>query len=310
MSTTANRAGISHAHSLVSAGKVNKGTWDFSAEDGNKLLGPNGDDWTNYAKWFLGVHPDQPDKTKAHYGYPFGKNGEVYRNAVISAKGRAAQQGATEVEAACSSLLDAIDGKKSAQARAYSVLDIKSVNEEQRTFEGIASTPSVDRMDDIVDPAGAMFKLPTPMLWQHGKGSITDPVGWITDAKVTPSGITIRGQVAKPGPDYPQQLRDDLQKAWVMIRDKIVRGLSIGFNPIESEPIKGSFGSKYTKWELLEVSAVAIPANQDASIQTIKSLDTKQRAASGKCADRVVRLVSPGVSGKPKPGVFRLPKTT
>lgn len=91
MSTKVNSAGVSHAHSLVDAGKINRGSWSFSAEDGNKLLGPNGDDWANYSKWFLATHPDETEKTKNYYGYPFGKNGEVYRNAVISAKGRASQ---------------------------------------------------------------------------------------------------------------------------------------------------------------------------------------------------------------------------
>jgi hypothetical protein len=57
------------------------------------------------------------------------------------------------------------------------------------------------------------------------------------------------------------------------------------------------------KWLWLELSAVTIAANQSASIQTIKSLDTQQRAATGQTLQRVVRL-SPGASGSretPKP---------
>jgi HK97 family phage major capsid protein len=45
----------------------------------------------------------------------------------------------------------------------------------------------------------------------------------------------------------------------------------------------------------LELSAVTIPANADANIQTIKSYDDQQRAASG--AGVVVRLNPPGASG-------------
>jgi len=119
--TKVNKAGVDNAHALVDAGKVNKGTWDFSAEDGNKLLGAGGDDWAAYGKWMLATHPSAKEGTKDYYGYPFGKGGEVYRNAIISAKGRAAQQGADDVRAACSALLDKIDGKQddsSAQARA------------------------------------------------------------------------------------------------------------------------------------------------------------------------------------------------
>jgi HK97 family phage prohead protease len=309
MSTKLNTAGVANAHSLVMQGKVNTGTWDFTAEDGNKLLGPNGDDWANYGKSFLATHPNQPSMTKAHYGYPVSKNGEVYRNAVVSAKGRAAGQGAAEVEAACSSLLDMMDKKsgqpavaKDAQCvRAYSLLEIKSIDEDQRTFEGIATTPSTDRMDDIVEPMGAQFTLPIPMLWQHGRGSISDPVGQITSARATSSGIYVKGQMQKPAADYPQTLRDDLNKAWVLVRDKLVRGLSIGFNSLESEPIKGSFGNRYTKWDWLELSAVTIAANQDASIQTVKSLALIERGITP------VRVVK-GIPLGPKPGVFRLPK--
>ena len=38
--------------------------------------------------------------------------------------------------------------------RAYSTIDIKAMNEDngKRTFSGIASTPSTDRMGDIVEP--------------------------------------------------------------------------------------------------------------------------------------------------------------
>jgi hypothetical protein len=191
--------------------------------------------------------------------------------------------------------------------KAYSLFELKSINEEERTFEGIATTPQVDRTEDIVEPMGAEFTLPLPMLWQHGKGSIPDPIGQIIEARAMPSGIKIKGQMLKPGADYPQQLREDLNKAWVLVRDKIVRGLSIGFKPLESEPIKGTFGTKYTKWSWLELSPVAIPANAGATIQTVKSYDT-QRASSGEPAHRVVRLPSPGVTGKSKAGVVRLPK--
>ena len=38
--------------------------------------------------------------------------------------------------------------------RAWSVLTVKSVDAEQRTIEGIATTPTVDRIGDIVEPLG------------------------------------------------------------------------------------------------------------------------------------------------------------
>lgn len=107
---TLNGAGRSYASSLVSGGKVDKSdAWSFSAADGDKWLGPNGDDWTNYGKHFMGIHGDQPEKTKGHYGYPFAKGETVYRAALTAISQRAGQQSDTEIGDAASALLKKID---------------------------------------------------------------------------------------------------------------------------------------------------------------------------------------------------------
>lgn len=174
--------------------------------------------------------------------------------------------------------------------RAYSVLDIKSVNEETRTIEGIATTPSTDRMDDIVDPMGATFTLPLPFLRHHKSDQ---PVGHVTHASPTPDGIQVRVQFVKA--DEPPVLKERLDLAWAEVKTKLVRGLSIGFSPIEVADIKGTFGRRFLKWAWLELSAVTIPANQDATITMIRSVDTRDRAASGTGPAGVARP-SAGVS--------------
>lgn len=185
--------------------------------------------------------------------------------------------------------------------RAYSLLEIKSVDEAARVIEGLATTPETDRMGDIVEPRGAEFTLPLPLLWQHDAGS---PIGHVIDAKVTDEGIWIRAQIESD--ENPGSLKDLLDKAWGAIKKKLVRGLSIGFRAIESQDIKGTWGQRFTRWDWLELSAVTIPANAGASIQTIKSHDFGLQAASGQRQHAVVRLgTSPGASGgnntKPKP---------
>lgn len=180
--------------------------------------------------------------------------------------------------------------------RAYSAIEIKAVDEEKRILTGIATTPSPDRGDDIVEPGGAVFKLPIPFLWQHNHDQ---PVGHVIGAAVTDKGIEVTIQVAST--DEPGVLQDLLNMAWQSIKKRLVRGLSIGFAPLESANIDGTWGRRFIKWEWLELSAVTIPMNADASIQTIKSIDAKQRAASGQDAARVVRLKSlPGASGNTK----------
>jgi HK97 family phage major capsid protein/HK97 family phage prohead protease len=178
--------------------------------------------------------------------------------------------------------------------RAHSIFEIKAVHEDERVIEGIATTPETDRMGDVVDPKGATFRLPVPLLWQHDS---SQPIGHVERAKVSDDGITIRARLAKI--DDPGKLKDRLDEAWQSIKSGLVRGLSIGFRATEDpKPIKGTFGLLFDSWELLELSAVTVPANASASITAIKSADQKQRAALGKNAV-VVRLdSSPGASGQ------------
>jgi HK97 family phage major capsid protein/HK97 family phage prohead protease len=156
--------------------------------------------------------------------------------------------------------------------RAYSLLTVKSVDDDQRIIEGIASTPEPDRQGDIMDPKGAMFSLPLPLLYQHRQG---EPIGHVIAATVTDAGIEVRAQIAKG-------VLPEIDKAWALIKAGLVRGLSIGFRMKEAAFIKDTGGYRVTKWDWLELSAVTIPANADANIQTIKSLDAEHLAASGR----------------------------
>ena len=48
--------------------------------------------------------------------------------------------------------------------RAYSILEIKTVSDDQRIITGTATTPSPDRVGDVVEPLGVKFKNPLPLL--------------------------------------------------------------------------------------------------------------------------------------------------
>lgn len=174
-------------------------------------------------------------------------------------------------------------------SRAYSTLTIKAVDDEQRLITGIASTIQADRDGDILEPKGAEFKLPMPLLWQH---DATQPIGHVTKAKVTADGIEITASIAKI--DTPGRLKDRIDEAWQAMKAGLTKGFSVGFKPRESARIENSFGYRFSKWLWLETSVVTIPANADASILSIKALDTQVRAASGQ-RPRVPS--TPGVSG-------------
>lgn len=160
--------------------------------------------------------------------------------------------------------------------RAYSLFDhVKTVDEEQRLIEGLASTPELDRQGDVVVPEGASFTLPMPLLWQH---QADQPIGTILSATVTRAGIKIRAQIAKDV-GLPE-----IDRAWKLIKSGLVRGFSIGFKVLEAEPLNPKEpwgGQRFLKWLWLETSAVTIAANASATISSIKSLDAAQRAQSG-----------------------------
>jgi HK97 family phage prohead protease len=149
------------------------------------------------------------------------------------------------------------------QTKSWSTLEIKSIDESTRIIKGIASTPSTDRAGDIVEPKGARFTLPIPLLSQHDHGA---PIGMVKSARVTDAGIEIEAEIPKnSGLGY-------VEKAWGQIKSGLVRGLSIGFRATKAEPIKGG-GYRFKEWLWLELSAVTIPCNADASIISIKRFD-------------------------------------
>ena len=184
--------------------------------------------------------------------------------------------------------------------RAYSLLEIKAVDEDARTIEGIATTPEPDRVGDIVEPLGAQFKNPLPLLWQHRHDS---PVGSAVFGKPTKAGIPFKATIAKV--DESGVLKDLLDLAWQSVKARLVRGVSIGFRSLE-HAYMDTGGIRFVSTEIMELSLVTIPANASATISSIKSLDHEQRAASGQSLLPVVRVTSPGASGsnptpKPKP---------
>lgn len=180
--------------------------------------------------------------------------------------------------------------------KAYSTLVIKAVDEDAREITGIASTPGTDRMDDVVEPSGAEFSLPIPLLWQHRHA---EPIGQVVRAKITEKGIEVVARLVAPTADMPAAMTARLQEAWHSIKTGLVRGLSIGFNPKEYS-FMDSGGVHFLKWDWTELSAVTIPANADATITSIKSFDQEQRAALGTKAAPVVRVAPAGASAKVK----------
>ncbi len=179
--------------------------------------------------------------------------------------------------------------------RAYSILQVKSVDDAQRIIRGIATTPETDRQGDVVVPTGVKFKNPMPLLWQHDS---TKPVGTVKFDKPTDKGITFEARIADI--QEPGTLKDRLDEAWQSVKSGLVSAVSIGFRVLDGDyEVMKTGGLRFLSTEVMELSLVTIPANASANITQIKSIDSKLLAASGRKASRVVRIghPTPGASG-------------
>ena len=179
--------------------------------------------------------------------------------------------------------------------RAYALLTVKSIDAERRMFAGIASTPELDRMGDIVDPNGCTFRNPLPLLLHHDQKL---PIGTVVLTK-TPKGILFEATlptIAEPG-----RLKDRVDEAWHSIKAGVITGVSIGFRLIDHAIQRlASGGHRLLKTEIWELSLVTIPANASATILTVKHLAAAARPA-------LVEYTQPRLAPKEAPRMKELP---
>lgn len=179
--------------------------------------------------------------------------------------------------------------------RAYSILDVKAQTEDDDFVyvEGIASTPTTDRMGDSVDPMGAKFATPMPLLWQHRHDM---PVGNMTLATPTKKGIPFTAQIPKI--KEAGTLKDRVDEAIHSIQYGLVKAVSIGFSILEGGyEVMDNGGLDIKSWEWLELSLVTIPANSEAVITAVKSADQASLSALGHKGN-LDDDSAPGVTGK------------
>jgi len=186
--------------------------------------------------------------------------------------------------------------------RAYSLIEVKSLDESKRVFRGWATTPDVDRVNDTINPLGAKFRNPLVLLHQHDSDR---PIGTVKFKKPTSSGIEFEAEipvVKEAGP-----LKDRVDTAWGEIKAGLVRAVSIGFRSVK-HAFKEDGGIDFQEVEIFELSTVSVPANASALITSVgksmdtatmavlKSFDTNAPAATGEI-ERPTKA-APGASGK------------
>ncbi len=127
-----------------------------------------------------------------------------------------------------------------------------------RQIRAVASTAKKDRQGDIVEPHGCVldnWKANPVVLLQHDPNV---PVG-TGRVEIVNNRVEVVITFADPG------ISAKADEVCGLAKNGIVRGVSIGFQSIASEPLPDG-GLRFTKWDLLEISMVSVPANAEALI--------------------------------------------
>jgi HK97 family phage prohead protease len=128
-----------------------------------------------------------------------------------------------------------------------------------RQVRVIASSGVLDREGDIVVPAGcdlSDYRLNPIVLADH------DPRQPIGNAVVTLASDRLEATITFA----PEGISEKADTYCGLMKSGILRSVSIGFMPIDAKPMTEGRGRVYTKWKLLELSVVSVPANPDAIV--------------------------------------------
>jgi HK97 family phage prohead protease len=156
----------------------------------------------------------------------------------------------------------------------FCFLEVKKIDELNRSIDAVASTIDMDRDKEIILPSafeasiGAFKSNPVILAChQHRLSDGRSPVIGSADPesiKIDDKKVTFTMTFAKTdlGEEY-----------WQLYRDKHMRAFSIGFIPIEwkdERDEKLGWIRTFTKIELLEISAVPVPSNRRALTRASK----------------------------------------
>lgn len=138
--------------------------------------------------------------------------------------------------------------------------EIKGVDEKEMTLTAYISTGAKDRHNESVDPMGADFsnyKRNPVVLWAHDYEK--PPIGKALWIKREGEGIVSKVKFANT--EFAQEI-------FQLYKEGFLKAFSIGFIP-DMKSVEDGDGEKqprrtYRKWEMLEYSAVPVPANPEA----------------------------------------------
>lgn len=153
--------------------------------------------------------------------------------------------------------------------------ETKSMDADLRIVRGLASTPTLDRQGEIVEPTAftatlASYLRNPVVTWGHRVGDL--PIGRTLEAAVTPEGLQVAIQFGT---------HTFASEVWQAVQDGLVKSLSIGFDGEYSAEFgrwdKEADAWRWTKLDLWEIAVCSVPACPDATFSLAKSLGMQER---------------------------------
>lgn len=144
-----------------------------------------------------------------------------------------------------------------AMTNRFGVMAVKASESGSRTLTFVGSTPTVDRVGDVVDPSGwdiTSYQRNPVVLWSHNQMEL--PVG--KTRRVYLDGASLKFDVEFAGSDIDPRA----EQVYQCYRQGFLSAVSVCFKPIE-ERREGSI-NRVVRQELLELSCVTVPCNADA----------------------------------------------
>lgn len=132
-------------------------------------------------------------------------------------------------------------------------------------FEYVMSSADVDRMGDVVEQNWTLedFQRNPIALFGHRSDF---PIG--TWTKVRVEGGKLKGVLKLAAAGTSQRI----DEVTALVKQGILKAVSVGFRPLEHEPLKKGDGYRFKKNVLVECSLVSVPANPNA-LQVARSLN-------------------------------------
>jgi HK97 family phage prohead protease len=150
-------------------------------------------------------------------------------------------------------------------------LQIKTMDDNGGTFIGYGAVfGNKDSYGDVILKGAfkSHFITNAPasvkMLWQHDS---REPIGVYEDIKEDENGLLVKGKLLINDVDRARE-------AYALLKAGAISGLSIGYSVNNEGSYMGKDGNHYLKdLSLWEISIVTFPANDQANVESVKSVN-------------------------------------